>query len=434
MVFGGLIMDKESVEGIQLLAVNFVNRLVLRRFEEASLEFDESMNAVFNAEKLGETWEKYVHDAGSLIQIVPVKTAKIDRYTVVLVQCEFQMLKIDVQVVFNRQDQISGLSFTPKTANYNPPLYVDEKSFNEVEVNVGSGLWKLPGILTIPDGKGPFTCVVLVHGSGPNDRDETIGPNKPFKDLAWGLASNGIAVLRYDKRTFAHSKELTPEIVQKMTVKEEVVDDAISALKLLEENDSININSVFVLGHSLGATLIPRINEKYDKICGLVIMAGFTRSLEDVILDQFNYIYSLSGNLTADQMEDLDNLKQKVENAKGGLSKTVQATDLPLNIPVDYWNDLHNYDPLNTIEKLKSPVLILQGGRDYQVSSEKDFKEWKRVLNQDSRASFKLFPNLNHLFISGKGRSSPEEYFEEGHVDEEVIITICSWIKEHECL
>jgi len=426
-------MDNEPVEGIQLLAFNFVNRLVLRKFEEASLEFDESMKAVFNAEKLGETWEKYVHDAGSLIQILPVKTAEMDGYTVVLIQCEFQILKIDVQVVFNRQDQISGLSFTPKNAVYNPPSYVDDESFNEFEVTVGSGAWKLPGILTIPNGKGPFKCVVLVHGSGPNDLDETIGPNKPFKDLAWGFASNGIAVLRYDKRTFAHSKELTPEVVQKMTVKEEVVDDAILALKILEENDLIDSKSVFVLGHSLGATLTPRINENYDKICGLIIMAGFTRSLEDVIFDQFHYIYSLSGNITADQMEDLENLKQKVEHAKGELPETTLATDLPLNIPVDYWKDLHNYDPLKTIEKLKSSVLILQGGRDYQVSSEKDFKEWKRVLNQSNRATFKLFPKLNHFFITGEGRSNPEEYMEEGHVDEEVIETICSWIKAHDC-
>jgi len=426
-------MDTDPVEEIQLLAVNFVNKLVLRRYEEASLEFDESMNGVFNTEKLGETWEKYVHEAGSFIQIAPVKTAKIDGYKIVLIQCEFQMLKVDVQVVFNRQDQISGLSFTPKTAVYNPPSYVNEGFFKEIDVTVGSDVWKLSDILTIPKGTGPFTCVLLVHGSGPNDLDETIGPNKPFKDLAWGLASNGIAVLRYDKRTFAHSKELTQEIVQKMTVKEEVVDDAISALKLLEENDLINTNSVFVLGHSLGATLAPRINENHDKICGLIIMAGFTRPLEDVIFDQFNYIYSLSGNLKAEQMEDLENLKQKVEHAKGELPETTLSTDLPLNIPVDYWKDLHNYDPLNTIKKLKSSVLILQGGRDYQVSSEKDFKEWKRVLNNNNRASFKLFPKLNHLFITGEGKSNPEEYLEEGHVDKEVIETISLWIKEQEC-
>lgn len=426
-------MDTESIEGIQLLAVNFVNRLILRRFEEASLEFDEPMNAVFNAEKLEETWEKYVQDAGSLIQIIPIKTAEMDDYRIVLVQCEFQMLKLDVQVVFNTQNQISGLSFTPKTAVYNPPSYVDEGSFREVEVTVGSGIWKLPGILTIPNGKGPFTGVVLVHGSGPNDQDETLGPNKPFKDLAWGLASNGIAVLRYDKRTFAHSKELTPEIVRKMTVKEEVVDDAILALKLLRETDLIDAHSVFVLGHSLGATLVPRINESYDQICGLIIMAGFTRSLEDIILDQYNYIYSLSGTLTAEQSKDLTILKQKVELAKGELPETTQPTDLPLNIPVDYWKDLHNYDPLSTIENLKSSILIIQGGRDYQVSSEKDFKEWKRVLNQNDRASFKLFHGLNHLFIKGEGKSTPEEYLEEGHVAREVIETISSWIKEHEC-
>ena len=81
-------------------------------------------------------------------------------------------------------------------------------AFTETEVTVGSAPWALPGTLSMPTGNGPFPAVVLVAGSGPQDRDETIGPNAPLRDLAWGLASNGIAVLRYDKRTKAHGTEM----------------------------------------------------------------------------------------------------------------------------------------------------------------------------------------------------------------------------------
>lgn len=424
-------MDTKSDESMKLLAVNFVNRLVLQKYEEASLEFDEPMNAMFNTEKLKETWEKYVQDAGSLIQINPTKTAKIDEYTTVLVQCEFQLLKINVQVVYNKQNQISGLSFTPIESVYSFPSYVDKGSFKEFDVSVGSGEWELPGTLTIPNGNGPFNGVVLVHGSGPNDRDETLGPNKPFKDLALGLASHGIAVLRYDKRTLVHSNDLTPEIIRKMTVKEEVVDDAVSAVQLLKETESINPHSIFVLGHSLGATLAPRINEIDKEIYGVIIMAGFTRALEDIILDQYSYIYSLTGNLTEEQNKDLEILKQKVDNAKKDkLSETTLSKDLPWNIPVEYWKDLHNYNPLKTALNLESSILILQGERDYQVSEEKDFQEWKKVLKHKPRTDFKLFPNLNHIFMTGDGKSTPQEYLEEGHVAKEVIETIVSWIKK----
>src|SRR5437868_1155092 len=77
---------------------------------------------------------------------------------------------------------------------------VNRDTFDEREVTVGKGEWELPGTLGLPKGSGPFPAVVLVQGSGPQDRDETMGVNKPFQDIAWGLASNGIAVLRYDKR------------------------------------------------------------------------------------------------------------------------------------------------------------------------------------------------------------------------------------------
>jgi dienelactone hydrolase len=273
--------------------------------------------------------------------------------------------------------------------------------------------------------------VVLVHGSGPQDRDETLGPNKPFRDLAWGLASQGVAVLRYDKRTFAHKALFTPELIARATVKEETVADALLAVQLLRQTPAIDPEQIFVLGHSLGATLAPRIGQQDPALAGLIIMAGMTRSLEDTILDQYTYLYSLSGSMTDAQKAELDELKVKVARVKDpNLSDLVPAKDLPLGVPPAYWLDLRNYQPAEVAKSLAMRILVLQGGRDYQVTRAGDFPAWQHALGEKSSAVLKVYPRLFHLFMAGEGPSTPQEYLIEGHVSEEVVQDIALWVRE----
>jgi dienelactone hydrolase len=269
---------------------------------------------------------------------------------------------------------------------------------------------------------------VLIHGSGPNDRDETIGPNKPFRDLAWGLASCGIAVLRYEKRTKQHAVKFTQEIMEHLTVKEEIIDDVLSAVDILRHTNGIDATRIYVLGHSLGAMVLPRIALADSKIRGLILMAGPTRPLEDLTLDQVRYISGLDGTITSEEKTYLDTLSHQVARVKDpSLSPSTPAALLPLGLPANYWLDLRNYSPAETAKKLKQPMLILQGGRDYQVT-DVDFKGWKSTLTSHTNVQFKLYPDLNHLFISGEGKSTPADYGISGHVAEQVITDISNWI------
>ena len=225
---------------------------------------------------------------------------------------------------------------------------------------MGTGKWSLPGTLTLPRGKGPFPAVVLLHGSGPNDRDETIGPNKPFRDLAWGLASRGIAVLRYEKRTKQHRAEIAA-MVDKLTVEEETVMDALAAVSLLRNTPEIDKSRIFVLGHSLGGMLIPRIGLRDRDIAGFVIMAGSSRPFEDILYEQYEYIFNLDNKLTDYEKKHLKQVKVQVEMVKSSkLTKDTSSTLLPLGIPASYWLDLRNYDPAKEAVKLTGPILILQ--------------------------------------------------------------------------
>src|ERR1041385_4968976 len=256
----------------------FIELLVNKKFATAVEQFDSTMKTALPEPKLAETWTSVLAQVGPFKQAGAARVETRGAFTVVIVTCDFQKAAVDVSVVFDQEKRVAGLFFASakKVFNYAPPAYVKPDAFREKETNVGTGEWTLPATLTIPVGAGPFPAVVLVHGSGPNDRDETIGANKPFKDLALGLAAKGIAVLRFDKRTKVHGAKLD---LQSFGLDDESVDDAVAAVELLASDPSIDAAHVFVLGHSLGGTFAPRIATRSKKVAGVALLAGATRSI-----------------------------------------------------------------------------------------------------------------------------------------------------------
>ncbi len=324
-----------TLDDLKQESQNFIRQLAEGDFSGASRLFDQDLLQALPEERLKETWQQIVNQTGAFQRILSDQALDRQDNLIVSVTCQFEKAALVITLVFNRNGQITGLRAlpAPSTSPYHPPEYVHPETFHEIEVTVGSGEWALPGTLTLPTGSGPFPAVVLVHGSGPQDRDETIGPNKPFQDLAWGLASQGIAVLRYEKRTKAHASQFTPELIARLTTQEEVVDDALLAVQLLRRMPEIDASRIYVLGHSLGATLAPRIGQQDSAIAGLIVMAGMTRPLEDTILDQVTYLNSLSGSISEAQKAELEQLKVKVARVKDpNLSSQVPANDLPLDL------------------------------------------------------------------------------------------------------
>jgi fermentation-respiration switch protein FrsA (DUF1100 family) len=426
----GLSPSAEPTE-LEKAAQAFLSTLAKEDFKAATKDFDETMLKVLPADKLQTIWNGLTKQVGAFKKQGAVRSERKDGFEIVLVACEFEKFTLDARVVFNKDKQITGLRFLPhkSAVEYQAPDYVKRDTFKESEIQVGSGEWALPGTLTLPEGKGPFAAVVLVQGSGPQDRDEAIGPNMPFRDLAWGLASRGIASLRYDKRTLVHGGKMVAS-KQPITVKEEVIDDALSAVALLRKNAAIDAKRIFVLGHSLGAMMAPRIAQQDAEIAGLIIMASPTRPLEDVIVEQFTYIYSLEGPLSEEKKADLEKKKAQAARLKDPkLPVDTPAEQLPLGQSAAYWLSLRGDLPQEGAAKLKQPILVLQGGRDYQVSME-DFAGWQKALAGRKGVTLKSYANLNHLFMDGKGKAKPEEYENAGHVAREVVEDIAEWIKK----
>jgi len=412
------------------IAHEFFDLLIKEDFGDTVKYFDETVKKELPPEKFKEVWKALLTQAGPFKQKISERTEKKAGYDIVYLTCEFEKNTFDIQLTFNDKKEIAGIFFLPaQTSLYEPPSYADPEKFTEEEITVGSKDWPLPGTLTLPAGDGPFPVVVLVHGSGPNDRDETIGPNKPFKDLAWGLASRGIAILRYEKRTKEHGLKMVAE-KKAITVKEETLDDALASVAILRDIDKIDKNRIFVLGHSLGGMLIPWIGEGDSEIAGFIIMAGAARPLEDLILEQTEYIFSLDGGISETEEKELKKIREGVAKIKDpALSPDTPGEELPLGVPAAYWLDLRDYKPAEVMKTLPHPALIIQGERDYQVTME-DFGIWKKNLEGRENVEFKSYPDLNHLFIQGEGKSVPEEYMVPGHVAEYVIEDIAGWVEK----
>jgi hypothetical protein len=413
------------------LAEKFYDLLVVQQdHSRAYALFDDQMKAAITESQLKELWPTLPQQVGAFQSRSAATLAlRKDPYQRVVVPLQFEKAALDMLVVIDMTTgKIGGLFFQPnqdaQSKQYQSPSYVAAAKFEEKDVTFGAEPWSLPGTLTLPKGNGPFPAVVLVHGSGPNDRDETIGPNKPFKDIAQGLASQGVAVLRYDKRTKVYPQEVMQ--VKDFTVKNETVDDAVAAVAFLRSQPQIDPKKVFVAGHSLGGYLAPRIGMAGADIAGLIIMAGLTRSLEDVMVEQTRYILESDGSLSVDDQTKVNDLRKQVDAVK---ALTGPSSETVLGAPTSYWVDLKDYRPTELARGLKMPLLIMQGERDYQVTMQ-DFKNWQDALSGQAHVTLKIYPGLNHLFITGEAKSLPTEYEIPGNVAPEIIHDIVSWIQQ----
>jgi dienelactone hydrolase len=288
---------------------------------------------------------------------------------------------------------------------------------------------KFPATLALPKNlKAPVPVVVLVQGSGPHDADETIGPNKPFRDLAWGLAADGIATLRYEKRTHFAPETFRPH----PDLDHEVTFDAVAALAFASAQPEIDPRRVFLLGHSLGGTMAPviaadRLQQAPGSVRGIIFLAGGALGIEETLQRQ---LIAQAKRQGADQGQ-LDAIqKQWQEIFHTVHDPTTPADEMvgtpPLRLPETYWRSWISQDPSAELAKLHLPALVMRGTKDIQVS-EGDFQALARA-NTAPGGENKQIEGLNHLMMPVAGDSTGQEYFQPAHVSPEVIQLIADWI------
>jgi uncharacterized protein len=396
---------------------------------------DPALLAALPASKLQQTAQMLAAQYGAYQSIGSVTTScqtSGTRGTIAAVPVTFAHATVTLNVSVSAAGQVAGLqvgTVVPASPPA-PAAYVEPRSFTETAVTVGSAPWALPGTLTMPNGAGPFPAVVLVQGSGPHDRDETFGLNTPFRDLAWGLASAGIAVLRYDKRTFVYGAQMAAD--PSITVRQETTDDAMAAIPLLRKTPKVDPTRVFLVGHSLGAYLAPRIAAQVPgQLAGIAMLEAPTLSIPQMMLLQLQYLASLQGSPSPQVEQQLATLKEQVALAESpSLSPSTPASELPLDMPASYLLDLRTYNPLTTAAGLTIPMFFSQGSRDYQVPPS-ELQPWEQALASHSNVTFRTYPAMDHLLLDGSGPATPAEYSVPGHVDSQLVADLAAWLTSH---
>lgn len=416
----------------EALVRTFVENIGAEKYDAAEQLFSDSVRQAFPADKLKAAWQQVLSRAGDFQAIKSLTHEAANGGDLFSVVCEFSKAQATMAIQVDAQQHIAAFHVTQmsekESAAWTPPEYAKTDSFEERGAIVGQAPYALSGTLTLPKGAGPFPAAVLIHGSGPNDQDESYGPNKTFKDLAWGLASRGIAVLRYTKRTRQYGAQMMHDPAG-LTVRQETIDDARSAVALLATMHEIDAAHIFVVGHSLGGYLAPRIATGDNQIAGLVLLAGSARPLEDMVIEQIKFETSIAGASAAPQgqkaLADAEADKRAIEdpNLKPGTMLRLAGSQ----VPSEYFLDLRGYDPPKMAASLTIPMLILQGERDIQVRMT-DFNLWKAGLASHKNVTFKSYPAATHLFMPGTGPGTPAEYNTPNHVEADVIADIAAWI------
>ncbi len=431
LVFCATLVFSQSKENKEVLEkVMQLNKA--QEFKQLAKLFDTAKGRQVPPYVLYRAWNDMVERFGNYKTTKTIKTGVKNNQEFVVEEFEFDSGYVQVRIAFSANHMVTTYLLKEMTSKadrqleekYRLPAYVSVKNVQTTSVEFGKAPFVLKGELTMPkNSKNKVAAVVIVHGSGPGDMDGKNGPQRPYRDIAYGLASKGIAVLRYDKRTNTYADECAED--NYFTVNEETVYDAQEAVKFLSTYKGIDDKRIVVIGHSLGGMMLPRIADMEMPLAGVVFMAAPAKRLSDKVIEQMDYL----AGLYPAQKDSYEKQKDEfVRLQRHWYDTNTNKRYLPFGIGARYWDDIETYNQTEATKKMKLPMLFLQGSRDYQVNNQ-DFELWKEALKGSPNATFKLLNGHTHNMIAGTGTPCPDDYKIPANVSLQVIDELTKWLQ-----
>ncbi|MFM9327346.1 alpha/beta fold hydrolase [Paenibacillus mesotrionivorans] len=441
--FAGLALDGSgqlpvAQDDLTLKATAYVYHLLNGNREQLAAGSSPALMKALGAKTVAGTLAEFQGLAVAHPKLVGTKTEINGVHSNVVLDYELDIPpgRIALVLRFDKQGRVDDLANAPAASTHQPASYDNPNLYTEREIVVGEGEFALPGALTLPKGEGPFPMVILVHGSGPNDRDETIGGAKPFRDLASGLAAQGIAVLRYDKVTAEHSLKVMAD-GSRFSLEDETVADALRAVELAKTLKEIDPDNIFIAGHSQGGYALPLMLEKPAgaSVKGAVLLSAPSGNMNEVLVEQQEVALQLlketgqPAELVARQEGAVAAYKRMVDI----INDPVYSVDhLPEQFPWGdpyWWIEQREYQPGELAKTQSTPMFITQGENDWQVSM-KQYEGWKEALKERSNVTFTSYPSVNHLLSEYGSISMGMEYGQPSNVAASLVEDVANWVKK----
>jgi pimeloyl-ACP methyl ester carboxylesterase len=417
--------ERDSPESIVEAGERFIQDMQAGEFDRALEWFRSDAQRQVSAGQLEHIWLGYTAVGGQFQEISDTEEVVEAGFDGVDLSMAFERGTHVMRVLVDDQESFAVVGIYIND-EYERPDYVDTDAFSAQSATVETENCLMDAEITVPTDAESVPGVILVHGSDPiGAANMNLGGagSRPFQDLAEGLASQGVAVLRYDRRSHACPNSLSNE---EWTLDAITVDDALVALDRLRQVPAVDTDRTVVAGLSLGAMATPRIAERDGTLAGGVMLAAPARNFYEIFIEQFEHLANL-GEYEWEAMQTVyERWRDRIDRIRNG---DYAESDIVLDYPGALWTSVDEYDQIGTAQRIDTPLFLLQGTRDYQVSPERDFGLWQDALADRPNTRFELYENLNHVFQYGEGPPTQTEYSLANPVDEAVVMDIASWVQ-----
>ena len=386
----------------------FVLAMVEGDFDAATGMFGQAMADALDAAGLRGIWDGIVAQAGDFVDFYDAENLAFEEFFISFLTARHEESGVVLRIVFSEEGLIMGF-FTDGFPQLEERTISQRDGFTEYPVVLGEGTaFPLDATLAMPDdASSPVPAVVIVAGSGAHNMDGAIFGNTPYRDIAHFLAANGIAVIRHDRRLYVHPAEAMETFGASLTVREEIIEDSLLAVEVLRADPRIDSDRIYIIGHSLGGMLAPRIHVEGGDFAGLILMAGSPRDLLGVAIEQMRASISTAidaGLATeadlAEMIAEVDLLAELMDSIADMSAEEARETILPLmGVPAYYFQDLTAEAFAHYAAEVDVPILVMQPARDFQVLADVDFVLLQEIFAGRSDVTFLLYADLNHLFV-----------------------------------